>query len=118
MTDHSVRVGDAEITSVTDGHIHFKPSDFFPKVEPEEWVRYADQLNEHGMIKMNVGSFVVRVGGSTALIDTVSERETTPSRTPSGVFLPRTWIARELAETRSTRSSSRIFTSITSAGTP
>ena len=70
MTDYSVRVGDADITSITDGHIHFKPSDFFPTVEPEEWVRYADQLNEQGMIKMNVGSFVVRVGGSTALIDT------------------------------------------------
>ena len=70
MTKYSVSVGDAEIISVTDGHIHFKPSGFFPKVEPEEWVRYADQLTEHGAIKMNVGSFVVRIGGSTALIDT------------------------------------------------
>ena len=70
MPDYSVRVGDAEITSVSDGHIHFAPSDFFPSVDSSEWDAYADQLTEDGLIRMNVGSFVVRVGNEVALIDT------------------------------------------------
>ena len=70
MQKTSVRVGDAEIVSVTDGHIHFTPSDFFPSIDASEWERYRDQLTGDGLIKMNVGSFVVRAGESTALIDT------------------------------------------------
>ena len=70
MPAYSVQVGDAEIISVTDGHIHFKPSDFFPSIAEMEWERYADQLTGDWLIRMNVGSFVIRVGGSTALVDT------------------------------------------------
>ncbi len=70
MTSHTVRLGDAEIISVTDGHLHFAPSEFFPSVDAEEWERYSDHLSPEGLIRMNVGSFVVRVGGTTALIDT------------------------------------------------
>ncbi len=68
--DHTIRVGDAFITSVTDGHIHFRTSDFFPSVDAAQWEPYGDQLTADGMIRMNVGSFVVRVGGSACLIDT------------------------------------------------
>ena len=70
MPDYSVRVGDAEIISVSDGHIHFAPSDFFPSVESYEWDAYPDQLAGDGLIRMNVGSFVIRVGDDVALIDT------------------------------------------------
>ena len=70
MTEHSVRVGDAEIISVSDGYIHFRPSDFFPSVDASEWEAYPDELTPEGLIRMNVGSFVVRAGDSTALIDT------------------------------------------------
>ena len=62
MPDYSVRVGDADIISVSDGHIHFAPSDFFPSVESSEWEPYSDQLTEDGLIRMNVGSFLIRVG--------------------------------------------------------
>ena len=70
MPDHSFRFGDAEIISVSDGHIHFAPSDFFPSVESSEWDAYADQLTSDGQIRMNVGSFVIRVGDDVALVDT------------------------------------------------
>lgn len=70
MPDHSLRFGDAEIISVSDGHIHFAPSDFFPSVESSEWDPYADQLTSDGQIRMNVGSFVIRVGDDVALVDT------------------------------------------------
>ncbi len=70
MPDHSVRVGDAEIISVSDGHIHFAPSDFFPSVDSDKWSEYPDQLTADGLIRMNVGSFVIRAGSDVALIDT------------------------------------------------
>ncbi len=70
MPDYSVKVGDAQIISVSDGHIHFAPSDFFPSVESSEWDAYADQLTPDGLIRMNVGSFVIRVGDDVALVDT------------------------------------------------
>ncbi len=70
MPDHSLRFGDAEIISVSDGHIHFAPSDFFPSVESSEWEAYTDQLTSDGQIRMNVGSFVIRVGNDVALVDT------------------------------------------------
>ena len=70
MPDYSLRFGDAEIISVSDGHIHFAPSDFFPSVDSSEWDAYADQLTPDGLIRMNVGSFVIRVGDDVALVDT------------------------------------------------
>ncbi len=70
MTGYSVRIGDAEIISVTDGHIHFTPSDFFPSVDSGEWAAHSDQLTADGLIRMNVGSFVIRVGDDVALVDT------------------------------------------------
>ena len=62
MADHTIRVGDARITSVTDGHIHFQPSDFFPSIDASEWTPYQDQLTDEGLIRMNVGSCVVSLG--------------------------------------------------------
>lgn len=70
MPDYSVKVGDAEIISVSDGHIHFAPSDFFPSIDSAEWDPYADQLTDEGLIRMNVGSFVIRVADVVALVDT------------------------------------------------
>ena len=70
MPDYSVKVGDAEIISVTDGHIHFAPSDFFPSIDSAEWDSYADQLSDQGLIRMNVGSFVIKVADVVALVDT------------------------------------------------
>ena len=70
MPEYAVRVGDAEIISVSDGHIHFHPSDFFPSVEADDWLPYADRLTADGMIRLNIGSFVIRVGGRAALVDT------------------------------------------------
>ena len=70
MSNYSVQVGNAEIVSLSDGHIHFSPSDFFPSVDPSEWAPYSDQLTEDGLIHMNVGSFIIRAGDDIALVDT------------------------------------------------
>ena len=70
MPSHTTKIGDAEIVSLSDGHIHFQPSDFFPSIEPGEWETHADQLAPGGLIRMNIGSFAVHAGGKTALIDT------------------------------------------------
>ena len=70
MPEYAIRVGNAEIISVSDGYIHFQPSDFFPSVDAAEWERCADQLTDGGLIRLNVGSFAVRVGGRVSLVDT------------------------------------------------
>ena len=70
MPSHTIRVGDARIISATDGHIHFATSDFFPSIEADAWTPYGDQLTEEGLLRLNVGSFVVRVGDHATLIDT------------------------------------------------
>ena len=70
MPNHTVRLGNAEIISVTDGHIHFRTSDFFPSIDASDWEPYSDHLTPEGLLRLNVGSFVVREGDNTALIDT------------------------------------------------
>ena len=70
MPDYSVRVGDSEIIALTDGHLEFEPSVFFPNVPEEDWEPYRDQLTDEGRILLNIGSFVVRSPGATVLIDT------------------------------------------------
>ncbi len=70
MSAHSVRIGSAEIIAVSDGHLHFATNDFFPSVAKEDWSPYTDMLTPEGLIRLNVGSFVVRIGSRASLIDT------------------------------------------------
>ncbi len=70
MPDYSVRVGDVEIVSLTDGYLEFEPSNFFPNVPEDDWKPYRDHLTDEGRILLNVGSFVVKSEGSLTLIDT------------------------------------------------
>lgn len=70
MLDYRVRVGDVEITALSDGYLEFEPSNFFPNVPEEDWQPYRDQLTDEGRILLNIGSFVVRSSGATVLIDT------------------------------------------------
>ena len=70
MPDNRITVGNVEITSLSDGHIEFTPENFFPSIPAEAWEPYHDQLNSDGRMLLNVGSFLLRTGGKTVLIDT------------------------------------------------
>ncbi len=70
MPSHKTRVGNVEITALSDGRIRFAPSDFFPSVAAEAWQPYHADLTPEGEMIMNLGCFVIRSGGKTILIDT------------------------------------------------
>ena len=69
MPDRVV-VGNVEITSLSDGTITFSPREFYPSVAEEAWEPYRDQMTPEGLLSLNVGSFVLRSGGKTVLVDT------------------------------------------------
>ena len=68
--NYTVRVGNVEITALSDGRIRFAPSDFFPTVSADAWAPYLDDLTPQGDMIMNLGCFAIRSEGKTILIDT------------------------------------------------
>ncbi|MCH7786368.1 MAG: MBL fold metallo-hydrolase, partial [Chloroflexi bacterium] len=70
MADNRITVGNVEITSLSDGYIEFTPENFFPSIPAESWEPYRDELNAEGRLLLNVGSFLLRTGGKTVLVDT------------------------------------------------
>lgn len=70
MPEFSTTVGNVEIMSLSDGHIQFPPSDFFPSIEPNEWEPYKEMLTPEGRLNLNMASFLMRSGGKTVLVDT------------------------------------------------
>ena len=70
MPEHRTIVGDVTVIAVSDGRLEFAPDEFFPTVEAVAWKPYADQLTQDGKVPMNIGSFLLRSGGTTVLVDT------------------------------------------------
>ena len=70
MTSNSVRIGNVEITSVSDGRAAILASQFFPTIPDRAWEPYRHELTPDGKIVMNIGSFLVRSDGKTVLVDT------------------------------------------------
>ena len=70
MPDYTTTVGNVEIVALSDGHIRFAPSDFFPTISEEAWKPYRDDLTPQGDMIMNLGCFLLRSEGKTLLIDT------------------------------------------------
>ncbi|MGE0388016.1 MAG: MBL fold metallo-hydrolase [Gammaproteobacteria bacterium] len=58
-------VGDIQVAPVSDG-ISRVPAQSFPKAD---WAEHADLLHADGTMHLPVGSFVVRTGGRTVLLD-------------------------------------------------
>lgn len=70
MPNYTTRVGNVEITALSDGRIRFAPSDFFPTISAAAWTPYRDDLTPQGDMIMNLGCFAIRSEGKTILIDT------------------------------------------------
>ncbi len=66
----SFRLGGLEIAALSDGVGEQAPSDWFPGVAAEEWVAALGLDAEVASLPVNFGSFLVRGGGHTTLIDT------------------------------------------------
>lgn len=72
MPDFSARfrLGGLEIAALSDGVGEQMPSDWFPGVAAREWTAVLGLDEEVASLPVNFGSFLVRGGGHTTLIDT------------------------------------------------
>jgi glyoxylase-like metal-dependent hydrolase (beta-lactamase superfamily II) len=70
VASHVVRVGDVEITALTDGTLEFDLSNFFPTIPEDDWQPYESHLTEEHKVRFNLGSYLIRSAGRTILVDT------------------------------------------------
>ena len=70
----SVTIGNVEVLPVVDAQIAGSLDFMFPQVPAEHWEpwrqNFAHYFNPNGNLLLNIGTFVVRSGGQTMLIDT------------------------------------------------
>ena len=70
MANNTIRVGNVEILSLSDGMLEFDLCNFFPTIPQERWHPYESHLTEEQKVRFNLGSFLVRADGRTILVDT------------------------------------------------
>ena len=70
MANHIVRVGNVEIMALTDGMLEFDLCNFFPTIPEERWEPHQAALTEEHKVRFNLGSYLIRAGGRTILVDT------------------------------------------------
>ena len=84
MGNDTVTVGNVEITSLTDGYLEFKVSNFFPTIPAESWAAHQEHLTRDNWVHLNLGSYLVRSDGRTILVDTGMGPK--PVETPSSTW--------------------------------
>jgi glyoxylase-like metal-dependent hydrolase (beta-lactamase superfamily II) len=70
MSNNQVRVGNVEITSLSDGILEFDLCNFFPSVPEEKWEPYLEHLTPEHKVRFNLASFLIRSQGRNILVDT------------------------------------------------
>lgn len=77
MASEILRIGDVEIRNIRDlPWLRGAPSYMWPEVTAEQWEPHKQWLNEKGNIELHLGSFLIRSGGKTILVDTgIGQRE-------------------------------------------
>jgi glyoxylase-like metal-dependent hydrolase (beta-lactamase superfamily II) len=69
MAKDTIRVGNVEITQLSDGMLEFDLCNFFPTIPEAEWQPYEAHLHDH-RVRFNLGSYLIRAGGRNILVDT------------------------------------------------
>ena len=69
-TTNVIRVGSVEIVSLSDGTLEFDLCNFFPTIPEDHWRQYASHLTDEHKVRFNLGSYLIRSGGRTILVDT------------------------------------------------
>jgi glyoxylase-like metal-dependent hydrolase (beta-lactamase superfamily II) len=88
MANNTIRVGNVEILSLSDGMLEFDLCNFFPTIPQERWHPYASHLTEEQKVRFNLGSFLVRADGRTILVDTgLGPKPADAPETPWGTLL-------------------------------
>jgi len=70
MASNVIRVGNVEIMSLSDGKLEFDLCNFFPTIPSDNWQPYESHLTEEHHVRFNLGSYLIRSDGRTALVDT------------------------------------------------
>ena len=70
MASDVVRVGNVEITQLTDGMLEFDLCNFFPTIPENDWADYQSHLTHEHKVRFNLGSYLIRADGRTILVDT------------------------------------------------
>jgi glyoxylase-like metal-dependent hydrolase (beta-lactamase superfamily II) len=70
MASNTIRIGNVEILSLSDGMLEFDLCNFFPTIPDEHWHPYESHLTPERHVRFNLGSYLVRADGRTILVDT------------------------------------------------
>src|SRR5215471_8104926 len=88
MANNTIRVGNVEILSLSDGLLEFDLCNFFPTIPQAQWQPYEAHLTEEHHVRFNLGSFLVRSEGRTILVDTgLGPKPVDAPETPWGELL-------------------------------
>ena len=70
MASNVIRVGNVEIMQLSDGMLEFDLCNFFPTIPGEDWRGYESNLTAEHKVRFNLGSYLIRSGGRSILVDT------------------------------------------------
>lgn len=70
MAGDRIKIGNVEVIAASDGGGEVEPSQFLPAATPQDWEPYRSYFSPEGRLRINFGSFVLRSGGRTLLVDT------------------------------------------------
>ena len=88
MAQNTIRIGNVEILSLSDGLLEFDLCNFFPTISQEQWQPYESHLTAEHHVRFNLGSFLVRSEGRTILVDTgLGPKPVDAPETPWGELL-------------------------------
>jgi glyoxylase-like metal-dependent hydrolase (beta-lactamase superfamily II) len=88
MAGNKVRVGNVEITSLSDGMLEFDLCNFFPAIPEQNWQPYDTHLTAERKVRFNLASFLVRSDGRNILVDTgLGPKPTDAPETPWGELM-------------------------------
>ena len=86
---NQVRVGNVEITSLSDGILEFDLCNFFPNHKSDdEWQPYMQHLTDEHKVRFNLASYLIRSEGRILLVDTgMGARPADAPETPWGELM-------------------------------
>jgi glyoxylase-like metal-dependent hydrolase (beta-lactamase superfamily II) len=88
MAANTIRVGNVEIMSLSDGRLEFDLCNFFPTIPHEHWQPYTAHLTEEEHVRFNLGSYLIRTEGRTVLVDTgLGPRPADTPEVPWGILM-------------------------------
>ncbi|MFI6447250.1 MBL fold metallo-hydrolase [Kitasatospora sp. NPDC050543] len=64
-----IAIGETTVTYLPDGEGWLDPAAFFPCSMPDGWATHSEFLDEHGRFPVSIGSFLIRAGGRSVLVD-------------------------------------------------